>query len=155
MQYPKLLNQNLSRWSLTSNHITLSLSPHKVPVTLVPIVLLSVHPLRQNTQNYQHHPLTVIKTIQISCTLSQLIFNQANWFSGDGQNITSTGDKWNSEQHVTQSLLREVCRVCDWNRVFKTKIKVLFKYWNYSSKRYWQKFWKILVFPNKRVHVVT
>ena len=73
---------------------------------------LSVHPLRHNTQNCQHHSLTVIKTIHISCTLFLLIFNQANWFTGDGQNTTSTGDKWNNEQHVTQSLLREVCRVC-------------------------------------------
>jgi len=159
MQYPKLLNQNLSRWSLKSNllvYITLSLSPHKVPVTFVPIIPLSAHPLRQNTHNSQYHSLTVTKTIQISCTLSPLIFNQANWFTGDRQSVTSTGHKWNSEEHVTQSLLREVCRVWDWNGVFKNEnwSKVLFKYWTYSSKRYWQKFWKMLMFQNKLVYVV-
>ena len=160
MQYPKLLNQNLSRWSLRSNlvvYITLSLWPHKVPVTSVPVALLSFHPLRQNMLKYQYHSLTLIKTIQFSCTLSLLIFNQVNWFTGDGQNITSTGDKWNNEQHVTESLLRKVCRVCEWNRVFKNEkwSKVLYKNWKYSSKSYWQKFWKILVLENKLVHVVS
>ena len=124
MHYSKLLRQNFSRWSLKTYLVLYFIyrcHHTQLPIMFVAFVDLSVVLLCQNTQQYKYHPLTVIKTTQISCTLSLLIFDQGNWFNGDEQNIRSTGHKWSYLENVAQSILREFCFVFGWNRDFQKR----------------------------------